>query len=221
MAGNINIHDCQVAYLDESTVADVNLTAPQGRWRFIHNAHDTSINVLVPSNEVYLYTAEDAAARSTYHGATNSGRMDNNDSVVGTITATSYESISGDTSGVVTVTRNAPNETTAAIVPPSFDGIDLSATAVTDCVVTATEGSGLQPGDVLSFPLVTNPTITLTITLGENDLALGAGLNLLKATTAVVGLVMAPGETVACNFTQIQIQAADGGDDAVVTGYFG
>jgi hypothetical protein len=217
----MDINKCDIAYITEATTADVNLTAPRGRWRYLHNAHDTYVSILVPSNEVYLYTAVDAAARSTYHGATNSGRMTENDSVVGTITATSYESITGDTSGAVTVTRNATNETTAAIVPPSFDGIDLSTTAVTDCVVTSTEGSGLQPGDVLSFPLVTNPTITLTITLGENDLALGAGLNLLKATTAVLGLTLAPYETVACNFTQIQVQALDGGNDAKVTGYFG
>ena len=123
--------------------------------------------------------------------------MDNDESVVGTITASSYSSISGDTSGTVTVT-----------------------TAVTDCVVTSTEGSGLQPGDVLSFPLVTNPTITITITLGENDLQLGAGLNVLKATTVVLGLTLAPYETVACNFTQVQVQALDNGNNALVTGYF-
>tara|TARA_R110002096_G_scaffold399947_2_gene596444 strand:+ start:147 stop:800 length:654 start_codon:yes stop_codon:yes gene_type:complete len=216
----MDIHKCDIAYIPEGTTADINLTAPRGRWRYLHNALDTPVSILVPSNEVYLYTAESGADRSNYHGATNSGKMDNDESVVGTITASSYSSISGDTSGTVTVTRNAPNETTAAIVPPSFDGIDLSTTAVTDCVVTSTEGSGLQPGDVLSFPLVTNPTITITITLGENDLQLGAGLNVLKATTVVLGLTLAPYETVACNFTQVQVQALDNGNNALVTGYF-
>lgn len=206
-------------------VADVNLTPPVGfgRWRAVHNLHGTDLNVLAPSNEIYRYTAEDAAARSNFHNPLNSGKLDNNQSILGSATSTETSatgSFSGDTSGTVTVTRNGA--TPSGVTVPSFDGINYNGTALTAIVVTSTEGAGLEEGDVITFACNTNTGLTVTITVGEDDLQLGAGLNILKATTMAVAAVIPANHLVQLpSFSQIQIQATDGGNDADAVCYWG
>ncbi len=61
----------------------------------------------------------------------------------------------------------------------------------------------------------------MTITVAEDDLQLGAGLNILKVGTMAIAAVIPSGETVALpSFSKIQIQAADGGNDATAIAYY-
>ena len=222
--GVINIYNMNPVYLAESAVADVNLNPPgsSGRWQAVHNLHGTSLNVLAPSNEIYKYTAEDAASRSGFHAPLNSGKLDQNQYVLSSTTTTETSatgSFSGDTSGTVTVTRNG--ETVVGVTVPSFDGINYNGTALTAIVVTSTEGAGLEEGDVITFPCTSNTGLTVTITVAEDDLQLGAGLNILKVGTMAIAAVIPSGETVALpSFSKIQIQAADNGNDATAIAYY-
>lgn len=223
--GVINIYNMSPVYLQESAVQDVNLTPPAGRWQAVHNLHGTDLNVLAPSNEIYKYTAEDAAARSSYHAPLNSGKLDENTALAdfsGTVTTvdagTTAAFGTADSSGTVTVTRSGGPA--HGVTVPSFDGITWDGSALLTLVVNG-EGAGLEEGDVITFPLTTNDDITVTFTVAEDDLKLGAGLNILKATTMAVAAVVPSGETVALpSFSQIQIQAADGDNDATAVAYF-
>lgn len=211
-------------YLDESAVADVNIEPPgtNARWKAVCNLHGTDLNVLAPSNEIYKYTAEGASARSNYYNPLNSGKMINNDDVLASSTSTETSatgSFTGDTSGTVTVTRNGLDPGTSVTVP-AFDGIAYDGDALTAIDVSSV-GAGLKEGDVISFPCTTNTGLTVTITVAEDDLALGAGLNILKSTTMAVAAVIPSGVTVALpSFSKIQIQATDGGNDGDAVAYF-
>ena len=83
----VEVQALNPVYLDEANVADVDITPPIGfaRWRAVHNLHDTALNILAPSNEIYKYTAEDADDRSTYYNPLNSGKLDANQSILGSI----------------------------------------------------------------------------------------------------------------------------------------
>lgn len=220
----VEVQALNPVYLDEASVADVDITPPIGfaRWKAVHNLHGTALNILAPSNEIYKYTAEDAGSgRSTYHNPLNSGKLDENQSILGSATSTETSatgSFSADSSGTVTVTT-AGGVFTGTV--PSFDGIDYDGDALTAIVVNA-EGAGLEEGDVISFACNTNTGVTVSITVGEDDLKLGAGLNILKATTMAVAAVIPANHLVQLpSFSQIQIQATDGGNDATAVCYFG
>lgn len=210
--------------IDESVtgIADVLVSPPTGRWVAVHNVHDSAVNILAPENEVLRYIAEDGDARSDVHGPINTGKLDENQSILGSATSTETSatgSFSGDTSGTVTVTRNGV--TPSGVTVPSFDGIDYNGTALTAIVVTSTEGAGLEEGDVITFACNTNTGLTVTITVGEDDLQLGAGFYALKVETRKLIHSLAAGDILYLNNSKIEIQAADGGNDAVVIGYFG
>ncbi len=220
----VEVQALNPVYLDEANVQGVDITPPTGfaRWRAVHNLHGTALNILAPSNEIYKYTAEDAGSgRSTYHNPLNSGKLDENQSILGSATSTETSatgSFSSDSSGTVTVTTTG-GEFTGTL--PSFDGIDYDGTALTAIVVNA-EGAGLEEGDVISFACNTNTGVTVSITVGEDDLKLGAGLNILKATTMAVAAVIPANHLVQLpSFSQIQIQDTDGGNDATAGCYFG
>ena len=206
-------------------VADVNLTPPIGlaRWRAVHNLHGTALNVLAPSNEIYKYFAEDGDDRSDVYNPGNSGKLDENQSILGSATSTetsATESFSGDSSDTVTVTRNGV--AASGVTEPAFDGIDYDGTALTAILVTSTEGAGLEEGDVISFACTTNTGLTVTITVAEDDLQLSAGLYLQKETTMAVAAVIPANHLVQLpSFSQIQIQATDGDNDADAVCYWG
>tara|TARA_X000001382_G_scaffold130500_2_gene125568 strand:+ start:978 stop:1673 length:696 start_codon:yes stop_codon:yes gene_type:complete len=208
-------------------VADVNLVPPVGyaRWRAFHNLHSENVSILAPSNEIYRYTVEDGGgtARSTYHNPLNSGKLDDNQSILSSATSTetsATSSFSADSSGTVTVTRNGKPAT--GVTVPSFDGINYDGTALTAIVVTATEGAGLEEGDVISFPCTTATGLTVSITVAEDDLQLGAGLNILKATTMAVAAIVPANHIVQIpSFSTVQILATDGGNDGFGVLYFG
>tara|TARA_R100000329_G_C7617443_1_gene219308 strand:- start:2233 stop:2901 length:669 start_codon:yes stop_codon:yes gene_type:complete len=219
----VEVQALNPVYLDEANVADVNITPPIGfaRWRAVHNLHSENLNILAPSNEIYRYFAEDGDDRSDVYNPLNSGKLDENQSILGSASSTETSatgSFSADSSGTVTVTR-AAGEFTGTL--PSFDGIDYDGDALTAIVVNA-EGTGLEEGDVISFACNTNTGVTVSITVGENDLQLGAGLHLLKVTTMAVAAVIPANHLVQLpSFSQIQIQATDNGNDATAVCYFG
>lgn len=211
-----------------SAVADVNLEAPgSARWAAVHNLHGTDLNVLAPSNEIYKYTVEGAAARSTYQSPLNSGKLKEDTALAdfdGTVTAvdagtTAVFSAKTNVEADTTITRGGI-DITAQIGKPTFNGIDWDGSALTDILVNG-EGTGLEEGDVISFPVTDNTDVTITFTVGQDDLQLGAGLNLLKATTMAVALVV-PANTIVQvpTFSKIQIQATDGGNDATAVLYY-
>ena len=70
-------------------VADVDLTPPVGyaRWRAVHNLHDTALDVLAPSNEIYKYFAEDGDDRSDVYNPGNSGMLDAAQSILSSATS--------------------------------------------------------------------------------------------------------------------------------------
>tara|TARA_R110002096_G_scaffold205410_1_gene391297 strand:+ start:100 stop:786 length:687 start_codon:yes stop_codon:yes gene_type:complete len=225
----VEVQALNPVYLDEANVADVDITPPIGfaRWRAVHNLHDTALNILAPSNEIYKYTAEDAAARSTYYNPLNSGKLDANQSILGSISdlvlgLTASES-TGGTSGTVTVTRVGGSFSGTV---PSFDGIVTNGDGTITAAVANGEGVGLEKGDVITFSYVNEAAsdtgIVITITVAEDDLQLGAGLNILKATTMAVAAVIPANHLVQLpSFSQIQIQATDTGNDATAVCYFG
>lgn len=222
----VEVQNLNPVFLDEANVADVNITPPLGlaRWRAVHNLLDTNLNILAPSNEIYKYTAEDADARSAYHNPLNSGKLDAGQSILSSATSTETSatgSFSGDSSGTVTVTRNGA--TAPGVTVPAFDSINYDGTALTAIAVKAArEGTGLEEGDVISFPCTTNTGLTVTITVAEDDLKLGAGLNILKVTTMAVAAVIPSNHLVQLpSFSQIQIQATDGDNNATAVCYWG
>jgi hypothetical protein len=213
-------------------VADVNLVPPVGyaRWRAFHNLHSENVSILAPSNEIYRYTVEDGGgtARSTYHNPLNSGILDANQSILGSISnlvlgLTASQS-TGGTSGTVTVTRNG--KTAPGVTAPSFDGIVTDGDGTITAALVNGEGAGLEEGDVITFSYVneapTDTGIVITITLAEDDLQLGAGLNILKATTMAVAAIVPANHIVQIpSFSTVQIKATDDGNDGFGVLYFG
>lgn len=217
--------------LDESLtgVADTLISPPGGaRWQAVHNLHTEAVNIFAPENEVLRFIAEDGDARSDVHAPGNTGKLDNNTALTnfsGTVTAVDAGSTTafnggGSNQSSMTVTRNG-GDVTSQITKPAFDGIDWDGSALTDIIVTATEGAGLEEGDVISFTVTSKPDITITFTVGEDDLQLAAGVYALKATTRKQILSLAAGESAYINVSKIEIQAADGGDDGKVIAFFG
>jgi len=217
--------------LDESLtgVADTLISPPGGaRWQAVHNVDDETVNIFAPENEVFRFIAQDGDARSDVHAPGNTGKLKNNtalSSFSGTVTAVdagttgAFTGGGADTTGM-TVTRNG-GDVTSQITVPDFDGIDWDGSALTDIIVTATEGAGLEEGDVISFTVTSKPDITITFTVGEDDLQLAAGVYALKATTRKQILSLAAGESAYINVSKIEIQAADTGNDGKVIAFFG
>ena len=211
--------------LDESLtgVADTLISPPGGaRWQAVHNVDTQTVNIFAPENEVLRFIAEDGATRSDVHVPGNTGKLDENQSILGSASSTETSvtgSFSGDSSGTVTVTRGGV--AAPGVVVPSFDGINYNGSALTAIVVTSTEGSGLEEGDVITFACDTNTGLTVTITVAEDDLQLAAGVYALKATTRKQILSLAAGESAYINVSKIEIQAAGGGDNGKVIAFFG
>tara|TARA_R110002167_G_scaffold89273_1_gene240819 strand:+ start:14436 stop:15128 length:693 start_codon:yes stop_codon:yes gene_type:complete len=217
-----------LVYLDEAVagIADVLIAPPAGRWVAIHNIHGTALNILAPENEVLRYIAEDGDARSDVHGPINTGKLDANQSILGSISnvvldLTASES-TGGASGTVTVTRAG---STFSGTVPSFDGIVTDGDGTITAAAVNAEGAGLEEGDVITFSYVNEATsdtgIVITITVAEDDLQLGAGFYALKTTTRKQIHLLAAGDIMYFNNSKIEIQAADGGDDGIAIGYFG
>jgi len=206
-------------------VADVNLTPPIGfaRWRAVHNLHGTALNVLAPSNEIYKYFVDGGDDRSDVFHPGNKGTLIEDQSILGSATSvetSATASFSGDTSGTVTVTRDGA--AAPGVTLPGFDGIAYDGDALTAILPTGTIGAGLEEGDVISFACNTNTGVTVSITVAEDDLKLLAGLYLQKETTMAVAAVIPANHLVQLpSFSQIQIQATDGDDDADAVCYWG
>lgn len=202
------------------------MVAPQGRWRAIHNIHDGAIDLLIPGNQVYQHFDEDAVARSAVYAPGNSGKLDENTALAdfdGTVTAVdagTTANFTGDSSGTVTVTRNGV-ENPGGVTAPSFDGINWTSSALATLVVNG-EGSGLEEGDVITFPLTTNTDITITFTVGQDDLQLKDGIY-QKVSDADVTFtdVLAAGEIMYLNVSQFQFAAGDDNNDGKIVAYFG
>jgi len=221
-------NDYQWCLLDESTAQDTAMRAPAGRWRAIHNLHGTAVTLLIPGNQVYQHFDEDGDARSDVFNPGNAGKLDNNTALAdfsGTVTAvdagsTTTFSGGGSNQGSMTVTRNGV-DVTAQITKPAFDGIDWNGTALTDMLVTATEGEGLEEGDVISFTVTSKDDITITFTIGEDDLKLADGIYQLKASTDVTFTsVLGSDEIIYLNVSEFKFLAQDGGNDAKIVAYF-
>lgn len=216
----------QWTLLDESTAQDTDMVAPQGRWRAIHNLHNTAVSLLIPGNQVYQHFDEDADARSAFHVPGNSGKLDANTALAdfdGTVTAVdagTTADFTADTSGTVTVTRNGV-ENPIGVTAPSFDGINWTSSALTAFVVNG-EGAGLEEGDVITFPLTTNTDITITFTVGQNDLQLKDGIyQKVSDADVTFASILGADEIIYLNVSQFQFLAADGGNDAKIVAYFG
>ena len=218
-----------LVYLDETVagIADVLIAPPAGRWVAIHNIHDTALNILAPENEVLRYIAKGGDARSDVHGEVNSGNLKEDTAktdFTGTVTSEETSAtgeLSGKTNvaGSTVVTRNGV-DITGLITKPTFDGIDYNGTAVTDIIVNA-EGAGLETGDVITFPITDGLGVTVTYTIGGDDLQLSAGFYALKTTTRKQIHLLAAGDIMYFNNSKIEIQAADDGDNGIAIGYFG
>ncbi len=218
-----------LVYLDEAVtgITDVLIAPPAGRWVAIHNIHGSALNILAPENEVLRYIAEDGDARSDVHGPINTGKLDENTplgSFSGSVTSletAATGSVSGKTNvaGSTVVTRRGA-DVTSSITKPTFDGIAYNGTALTALVVNG-EGAGLEEGDVITFPITDALGVTVTFTIAENDLQLGAGFYALKTTTRKQIHLLAAGDIMYFNSSKIEIQAADGGNDGIAIGYYG
>lgn len=215
----------QWALLDESTAQDTDMVAPQGRWRAIHNLHNTAVSLLIPGNQVYQHFDEDADARSAFYAPGNLGQLDANTALAnfdGTVTAVdagTTSNFTGDTSGTVTVTRNGV-ENPSGVTAPSFDGINWTSSALAALVVNG-EGSGLEEGDVITFPLTTNTDITITFTVGQDDLQLKDGIyQKVSDADVTFASILGADEIIYLNVSQFQFKAADGGNDAEIVAYF-
>ena len=202
------------------------MVAPQGRWRAIHNIHDGAIDLLIPGNQVYQHFDDDGAARSAVYNPGNLGKLDEDTALAdfdGTVTAVdagTTADFTGDTSGAVTVTRNGV-ENPAGVGAPSFNGINWTSSALTAFVVNG-EGSGLEEGDVITFPLTTNTDITITFTVGQDDLQLKDGIYQKVADDDVTFTdVLAAGEIMYLNVSQFQFAAGDDDDNGKIVAYFG
>jgi len=217
-----------LVFLEESTtgITDELVAPPSGRWVAVHNVHSSSVNILAPENEVLRYIAEDGDARSDVHGPGNTGKLDGNQSIIDSVSnlvlgLTASES-TGGTSGTVTVTRSGSTFTGTV---PSFDGITTDGDGTITAILVNVEGAGLEEGDVITFSYVNEASsdtgIVITITVAEDDLQLAAGFYALKVTTRKLIHVLAAGDIMYLNNSKIEIQAADGGNDADIIAYYG
>lgn len=207
----------------KENVHGTTLTAPnkQGaRWVAIHNIHDSDLSIHVPGNEVHESFAEDGIARSAVYDPGNAGRMDTGDAIASIATVTAGTATTGArASGTVTVTRDGV-DVTADVTAPNFTGITVAAGVVTAGAVHTTQGSGLEVGDVLTFALVTDTGVELSLTLAEDSLAISAGVYIRKAETAVDIHTLGAGEIFYGNFSKFYVVADDTGGDGIVAAYF-
>ena len=217
-----------LVFLEESTtgIQDTLVAPPSGRWVALHNVHDSAVNILAPENEVLRYIAENGDARSDVHGPGNSGKLVGNRDVIGSVSnlalgLTANES-TGGTSGTVTVTRSGSTFTGTV---PSFDGITTNGDGTITAILVNSVGTGLEEGDVITFSYVNEATtdtgIVITITVAEDDLQLAAGFYALKVATRKLIHVLAAGDIMYLNNSKIEIQAANGGNNADIIGYYG
>lgn len=222
-------NDYQWCLLDESTAQDTAMRAPAKRWRAIHNLHDTAVTLLIPGNQVYQHFDKDGDARSDVFNPGNAGELDSNTALAqfsGTVTAVDAGTTTTFTGGAsnqdsMTVTRGGV-DVTAQIEKPSFDGIDWNGTTktLTDMDVNG-EGAGLEEGDVISFTVTSKDDLTITFTIGEDDLKLADGIYQLKASTDVTFTsVLGADEIIYLNVSEFKFLAQDGGNDAKIVAYF-
>jgi hypothetical protein len=207
----------------KEAVHGTTLTAPnkQGaRWVAIHNIHGTDLSIFVPGNEIHESFAEDGIARSLVYDPGNAGRMDTGDAIDSIATVTAGDATTGArASSTVTVTRDGV-DITADVTAPNFTGITVAGGVVTAGAVHTTEGSGLKVGDVLTFALVTDTDVELSLTLVEDSLALSAGVYIRKAADAVDIHTLGAGEIFYGNFSKFYIVADDTDGDGIVAAYF-
>lgn len=209
--------------IDEAEHNGALVSPPAGRWRAIHNTSGANITIKAPGNEVYAYLTEDEVARSTVHAPGNLGKLDEDtaladfDGAVTAVDAGTTADFTGDTSGVVTVTRNG-EANPSGVGAPSFNGINWTSSALVTLVVNA-EGSGLKEGDVITFPLTTNDDISITFVVGQNDLQLSLGFYQTVASTAVTLLTLADKESAFLNVSSFEVDST--GNNAVITAFFG
>ena len=109
------------------------------------------------------------------------------------------------------MTRNGIDVSTASgVTRPTFDGVDIDADGnISDILPTATEGVGLEQGDVLSFE-VHDGTVTLTIQ--EDDLQIAEGFYVESSAAATTAITMTAGQTIYGNYTSV----ATDSDGAVI-----
>lgn len=213
----------QWTLLDESTAQDTDMVAPQGRWRAIHNLHDTAVTLLIPGNQVYQHFDEDGAARSAVYGPGNSGKLDEDTALNafdGAVEVTAGTATTGTrASGTVTVTRDGI-EDPSGVTAPSFDGITVAAGAVTAMVVNG-EGAGLEEGDIITFPLLTDTDVEIKFTVAQDDLQLKDGIyQKVSEDDVTFESVLGADEIIYLNVTQFQFLAQDAGNDAKIVAYF-
>lgn len=207
----------------KESVAGTTLTAPPldgARWIGIHSLHGTNLSIFVPSNEVYESLAEDAVARSAVYNPGNSGKLDENQSILSSSTVTAGTTASSDTSNASTlvVTRNGV-DVTSSVTKPTFDGITVADGAISAIAVNG-EGADLEQGDVITFTCTTATSVDIQITVAENDLQLSAGVYARKAETAIDIHTLGAGEIFYGNFSKFYIVADDDGGDGIVAAYF-
>lgn len=200
------------------------MVAPQGRWRAIHNIHDGAIDLLIPGNQVYQHFDEDGDARSAVYNPGSIGKLDEDTALAdfdGAVEVTAGTATTGTrASGTVTVTRDGIENPTG-VIAPSFNGITVAAGAVTAMVVDG-EGEGLEEGDIITFPLLTDTGVEIKFTVGQDDLQLKDGIY-QKVSDADVTFtdVLAAGEIIYLNVSQFQFAAGDDNNDGKIVAYFG
>ena len=218
-----------LVFLEENTtgITDELVAPPSGRWVAVHNVHDTAVNILAPENEVLRYIAQNGDARSDVHGEVNTGKLIEDRALAdftGSVTteetaATGAVSSKTNVAASTTVTRNGA-VLTSGFTLPTFDGIAYNGTALTALVVDG-KGEGLETGDIITFPITDALGVTVTYTIGEDDLQLAAGFYALKVTTRKLIHLLAAGDIMYLNNSKIEIEAADGDNDADIIAYYG
>ena len=168
---------------DLVTIITTNAATPPYPGRFFNKiVGSVAGDLTVQGSGLHKYIALDGVARSAVFSPGNAGKLDGSQSILSSATVTAGTTASGDTSGAVVVTRDGV-VVTGSVTAPTFSGITVVSGAVTAIAVGTTEGATLQEGDVLTFPLITASTVTLSVTLAEDDLQLSAGYYQYKATT--------------------------------------
>lgn len=220
----------QWTLLDEVTAKNTVMVAPQGRWRAIHNLHDTAVSLLIPGNQVYQHfdenTSSSGTQRSQVYNGGSSGKLLNDKSILSSASVTGGTTATTDTSNqaTLTVTRGGV-DITASITKPAFDGITVTAGAITAILVGGSSnlvGGGLKEGDVIAFTCTTASTVDISITVAKDDLGLADGIyQKVSSADVTFASVLGAGEIIYLNVSQFQFLAADGENDAKIAAYFG
>ena len=191
---------------DLVTIVTTNAATPPYPGRFFNKIVGSAPGDLtVQGSGLHKYVVLDGEARSAVFSPGNAGVLDAAQSILSSATVTAGTTASGDTSGAVVVTRDGV-VVTSSVTAPDFSDITVAEGAVTAIVVGSTEGATLQQGDVLTFPLNTASSVTLSVTLAEDDLKLSPGYYQYKATADYV-INIGIGEVIEGHFTKITADA--------------